>query len=222
MGYEYVFDAQPTVNGTDIKDITINGSHPDEVYCNGSHIAHLKKDVTVGLYHLYLVWTGDFSHTDYSISECGKTTDYYKYYAHFKAYCAIVGVDNNSISTGKRIKKIEYSGRTLPIANWQSGSIEYPETGDHLQLLGEGDYGLFVSSGGRDFLDDETPLNTTCYLSYRTANKITITYTDGTTKNMGWNDDYYHAVTFEPSWWSGTNHVIKRNDDEDVYSTYRC
>lgn len=214
MAYEYVFDAQPTVNGTNIKDILINGKYPDEIYCNGSHIAHLKKDVTVGIYHLYLVYTGDLH--EVTVEDCDQSYTYY--YATFKAYSYIEIDQSKTISEGKRIEKIHWWGRTPPFqTKTQLGTVtDVPLKGNIVTLLG--------SALSKIYPSGKTPYTGDTSMFYSTENKCTITFTDGTEQTIGWEDDYSHSIWIPPSFWTSADNVICTDFQGSTKSeiTYSC
>lgn len=227
MAYEYVFDAQPTVNGTNIKDILINGKYPDEVYCNGSHIAHLKKDVTVSLWGLYLHWTGKFKTEAYSVGTCNIEKEYTKYWAICEV-CSVIAVSQDLITTGKRIKKIDWKGFLDDTISrpWGNGTIEYPENSEYLNLL----YSDFqevpihpLGAGEEDFCTEDgiNPLNTHSCFYCKTCNYATITYTNGTTETIGEKNDVRHLKgDIVPSFWDNPQTAVFK---EDYFShTYRC
>ena len=222
MAYEYVFDAQPTVNGTNIKDILINGKYPDEVYCNGSHIAHLKKDVTVGIYHLCLFYQGDLQKV--TVEECDRSYTYY--YATFEAYSYIEIDQSKTISEGKRIKKIYWWGKTEPFqTKTQQGTVtDVPLKGNIATLLGSALAEIWYNSSYRDYPTGKTPYTDGTRLFYRTENKCTITFTDGTEQTVGWKDNYGHSVWISPSFWTAVNNVIYTDFQGDTKSetTYSC
>lgn len=222
MSYEYVFDAQPTVNGINIKEILINGKYPDEVYCNGSHIAHLKKDITVGIYHLYIVYTGDLHSV--IVEECDRSYTYY--YATFKAYSYIEIDQSKTISEGKRIEKIHWWGFTYPFQDTaQQGTItNVPLKGSVGTLLGTGTAQICYNSKREEYFTGETPYTDGTRLFYSTGNKCTITFTDGTEQTIGWKDNYSHSIWISPSFWTSADNIIYTDFQGNTKSeiTYSC
>lgn len=190
MGYEYAFDAQPTVNGTDIKDILINGEYPDEVYCNGSHIAHLKKDVTVYSPRACFMNIARRSEVYENTDSCGDFINYARaYYITLQHYAKLKVARDPELSSGKRISEIrwrvyEYTGHST------SGVIENPDYKTYLIptvtkefLVNNDDYSRYNTPPEEDW-------DFTWDFRGKIKTEATIYYTDGTKVSV---EDGYHS-----------------------------
>ncbi len=235
MGYEYSFDAQPTINGSNISEIKINGNLPDEVYCNGSHIAHLKKDVSALIYHRYIYPTGNMKSEEYV--DCDTT--YHLYQAEMTAWLCIEVDHDSLIGTGKRIEKIDWWGFTDffgATMDTQSGTILRPpivwtyliplQTAyTKLYYIAPSVRSEYFPSGTTPYNVDEVKYHEAC-LYCRTRANCTITYTDGTTKTIGWKDRYLHDGYIPSTLWTTKGIITDFSDisgDENKSTvTYRC
>ena len=204
MSYEYVFDAQPTVNGTNIKDILINDNYPDEVYCNGSHIAHLKKDVTVYSPRLCFSVISRRSETYEETDSCGDVIGYGRYYYITLQHYERLTISRDPYSSsGKRISKInweiyEYTGHST------SGTLEYPEyktyniptvTKEYLAYTDNNNGGYYSESP-----DEDWSLFSSWTFREKIKTKANIYYTDGTMVEVedGYHSDKYTKVSGMP------------------------
>jgi hypothetical protein len=200
MSYEYVFDAQPTVNGTNIKDILINDNYPDEVYCNGSHIAHLKKDVTVSSPRLCFTVISRRSEIYEDTDSCGYVTGYGRcYYVTLQHYERLTISRDPYSSSGKRISKInwkiyEYTGHST------SGTLEYPEYKTYDIPTVTNEYIVYNDTQYEEPPDEDWSLFSSWTFREKIKTRANIYYTDGTMVGVedGHHSDKYTRVSNMP------------------------
>ena len=203
MSYEYVFDAQPTVNGTNIKDILINNKYPDEVYCNESHIAHLKKNVTVYSPRLCYTVISRRSEPYNETDSCGYTIGYGRYYYITLQHYERLDISRDPYSSsGKRISKInwkiyEYTGHST------SGILEYPEYKTYDIPTVTKEYSAYTDYSAQYTSppDEDWTLFSSWTFREKIKTKANIYYTDGTMVEVedGYHSDKYTKVSGMPT-----------------------